>query len=236
MKYRLFVTLLFLLLVSSTVINTVFAQTATVGVSIGETFDYDYRIFWGSTNTTATPPSEYIEINKTKTIQMRIIEISGTTINLQCIKNYENGTQKVESGNINIDTGTIDVPYGFLIISANLSANQKMYPSGGNQIITSTSFRLYPNGQRETNCYISETTFEITEIYFDKLKGIAVDYYYEMNIPSESYTTTIREVLTNTNSDVWTIPELSTLLVPLSLFAGTAALLVAKVAKKRRRL
>jgi hypothetical protein len=228
MKLRLFTALSIISILFLTVVGTTFAQTATVGVSKGETFDYTYSFVWSSTNPSATPPSEYVEFNNTQTIQMKITDVSGTQINLQCIKHFKDGTQNVESGYINVDSGAIEVPYGYLIISANLSINQKMYPSGGHQTITGTSLRSYSSGQRETNSYISESTSEKTEINFDKLKGIAVDYSYQTQETSGGYTTTIKEILTNTNSDVWSvIPEFPSAAVLMLLLIAVPIVLVA---------
>jgi hypothetical protein len=240
MNFRQFATLsTVFLIISLAFITPTFAQTSLVGVSNGETYDYNYSFIWTSTNPKATPPSEYVEFNKTQTIQMKITDVSGTRISLQCIKHFKDGTQSIESGYIDVDSGSIEVPYGYLIVSANLSANQKMYPSGGHQIITSTYMKDYTSGQRETNRYLSESDSETTDISFDKLKGVAVDYSYESRETSGGYTTTITEVLTNTNSDVWavsqvaaspspSVPEFSLLIVPVVLAAASAVLLLTK--------
>lgn len=75
------------------------------------------------------------------------------------------------------------MPYRFLIIAGNLNANDKIYPSGGQATINETILRTYPNGDRETNKRLVETTsekhYEKTEVYYDKIKGIAVESYYE---------------------------------------------------------
>ena len=98
--------------------------------------------------------------------------------------------------------------YGNLIISANLNANDKMYPSGGHAVIKDTAMRTYSTGQRETNHYIDESTsqdsYQKTEIFFDKAKGVAVNYYSEDRETSDGITTMVIETLTNTNADVWT--------------------------------
>lgn len=216
--------------------GTAFAQTAIVGVSKGETFDYSYSIIWSSTNPTATPPNEYIELNKTQSIQLKVTEVSVSKISIEKTASLRDGTQNKATGYININTGDIEINYGTLIVSANLNANDKLYPSGGNAKVSDTSARTYPSGQRETNHYISETTnqnyYEKVEIYYDKQKGVAVNYYYESRETSDGYTATTKETLTNTNSEVWSISEFPTYIIALVIVSASIFLLLAKNNKK----
>ena len=75
----------------------------------------------------------------------------------------------------------------------------------------------------------------------DKMKGIAVDYSYEIRETSGDFTIVSTERLTNTNSDVWSVtptasvtpvPEFPLFVVPLLLIVATSMLLVA--IKKRK--
>jgi|WetSurMetagenome_2_1015567.scaffolds.fasta_scaffold10565_4 hypothetical protein len=211
--------------------GTALAQTATVGVSKGETFDYNYSLIWTSTDPAATPPNDYIELNKTQSIQLRVTDISGSNISLEKTTTLKDGTQSTATGYVDINTGTIGINYGSLIVSANLNANDKLYPSGGNAIIRDTSTRTYTSGQRETNHYISETTSpnysEKVEIYFDKQKGVAVNYNYESQETSDGNTATTTETLTNTNSDAWAvIPEFPSMAVLMVLLIAIPIVLV----------
>ena len=192
------------LLFTSIFAATVSAQTVTVGVSKGETFDYSYSIIWTSTDPSATPPSDLVEYNNTQKFQFKINDISGPTLNVDVIRLFNNGSQKVESGTINVENGLVTVPYGFLIVGANLAKGQQVYPNGGHQTITDTVTRSYPNGQRETNVISGQDSEQKTVIYFDKIKGITVDYSYTIYETSGSYSIVSTEQLINTNSDVWT--------------------------------
>jgi hypothetical protein len=204
MKNKLFITIISLT-ISLTLVSTVSAQTAVPGVYKNETFNYTYDLFWTSTNPSSLPPSFFIALNETEQVQIKISEVSGSKIDLTVTEHYRNGTQHVDSGNIDISTGVIEAPYGYLIISANLNVGQRLYPLGGHQEITSTYLKSYPTGQRETNQYVSPIGIEEVAIDFDKIKGIAISYTHELVETSSGYTTTITEVLTNTNSDVWTV-------------------------------
>jgi hypothetical protein len=231
MKAKL-ISFLIILLEFSVIFVTAHAETAVVGVSLGETFDYSYMLTWSSTDPTAIPPSTYIELNKTYSIQFKVTDISGSKISLEKTATFKDGTQTKETGYVDIDTGDIQINYGSLIVSANLNVEDKLYPSGGHAIVNDASTRTYPSGQRETNHYIFETTdqdyYEKIEIFFDKQTGVAVDYSYETTETSDGYTTTAHETLTSTNADVWTVPEFPTLIIPLLLLIAISIVIVAK--------
>ena len=206
------------------------AQSVVAGVSKGEVFDYSYSLIWTSTDSSATPPSDLVEFNNTQKIEFKITEVSGAEISVDFIRLFNNGTQTVQSGSINVESGTVTVPYGFLIVGANLNKNQQVYPTGGHQTITDTVMRSYAGVQRETNVISGGDSSEKTTINFDKIKGIAVDYSYEIRESSGDFTIISTESLTNTNSDVWTvIPEFPSFAVlALLLFAIPLVLIAYK--------
>src|SRR3989304_3838970 len=183
MKAKLFATLCTLSLLVIAILGTAFAQTVTVGVSLGNILDYNYSLFWNSTDPTATVPPEYIELNNTQLIQINIKNVSGTLINMDITKHFRNGTETTQNGNIDVDKQIIDIPYGFLIIRANANPDEKIYPSGGHATITETILRTYAQGTRETDRKSTRLNsshgYEKIEIYFDKTTGVAPEYYFE---------------------------------------------------------
>lgn len=236
MKAKLFATLFTLSLLIIAILGTALAQTVTVGVNPGNILEYNYSLFWNSTDPTATVPAEYVELNNTQLIQINIKSVSGSQINMDVTKHFKNGTQSTENGNIDVDKSIIDIPYGFLIIRANANADEKIYPSGGHATITETILRVYENGTRETNHYLSEDTDEDTyekiEIYFDKTTGVVVEYYSELRETSDSYTTTTKETATLDSSILWTIPEFPAYAILLIL--TFTSLFIALYAKRLR--
>ena len=60
------------------IIVTVSAGSAIVGVSKGQTFDYSYQLLWSSTDPNAVAPSNYIQLNNTQTIQLKVTDVSGS--------------------------------------------------------------------------------------------------------------------------------------------------------------
>jgi len=187
----------------STTATRVSAQTIFPGVSKGEVFDYSYSLIWASTNPSATPPSDLVEYNNTQQIQFKITGVSGSTLNVDFIRHFKNGSQTIQSGTINLENGQTTVPYGFLIIGSNLAKNQQVYPNGGHVVITDTVTRSYSTGQRETNLISGGDATSKTSTYYDKVKGIAVEYSYEIDSFSNSYSVVSTERMVNTNSDVW---------------------------------
>jgi hypothetical protein len=214
-------------------LSTVSAQSVTSGVSKGQTIDYSYNIIWTSNDPSAVPSAESIEFNNTQTIEFRITDVSSSTVSLDFFRYFKNGTMASQSGTINLDSGTSNVPYGFLIIGANIDKDQKVYPSGGHQIITDTVTRSYSSGQRETNVISGGDSSEKMTTYFDKATGVAVDYTYDIYTHNGNYLTTSTEKMITTNADTWTttIPEYSILPVAIILIVVSLATLV--LAKRR---
>lgn len=209
---RLSILFVILLLCSSTFIaltQTATAQTVVAGVSKGEVFDYSYNLLWTSTDPSATPPSEVIEYRNIEKTQIKITDVSNSVITIDLISYFKNGSQGVQTGTTNIASGIYTVPYGCLIIGANLAKNQQIYPNGGHQTITDTIMCTYSSGQRETNVVSGEDSSQRTVISYDKIKGIAVDYAYTTYETSGSYITNTTETLINTNSAVWAVSPAS---------------------------
>ncbi len=206
MKTNRLAILTIILLCTSSILaitQTASTQTVVAGVSRGETFDYSFSLLWTSTDPAATPPNELVEYNNTQQIQFRITDVSGTILTVDFIRHFKNGTQSLASGTINIQSGLVTVPYGFFIIGANLVKNERVYPTGGYQTILDTVMRSYPSGQRETNVISGSDSSQNTTIYFDKIKGIAVEYFCETFETSGASNTVTTEKIVNTNSDVW---------------------------------
>jgi hypothetical protein len=130
------------------------------------------------------------------------------------------------------------MPHGNLIIAANLNANDKIYPSGGDATVNGTVERTYQTGSRQTNEQLVETTsdnhYEKTDVYYDKTKGIAVSSYYESIDTFGSETETFTETITNTNADDWTVPEFPIIIVPLLSMIAVSLILIAKKKHKIR--
>lgn len=199
------IAIIIILSIALTTTPLVLAQTVTVGVNPGDTFNYSYKINWDSTDPAATVPTQYQELNDTQFIRITVVTVTGSLINVDVTRHFNNGTEQTENGNIDVDTQVLEIPYTILIIRANANPGEKIYPAGGHATLTDTATRTYSIGQVDTVRYLSpDTISEKTEIYYERANGVAVEYNFISQETSGSYVTTSREtVLINS----WVIPE-----------------------------
>jgi hypothetical protein len=233
MKTNFVPTVILLCLLTIALTQSAFAQTATVGVNPGNTFNYSYMLTWTSTDPTATAPTAYEELNNTQFIRISVISVTGSLINIDFTRHFNNGTENTQNGNIDVNTQLLEIPYSVLIIRAGANSGEKIYPEGGHATLNDTATRTYPIGQIETIRYVSpdtaDSSFQKTEIFFDKANGAGLEYNLESQETSGSYTTTTKETLMITS---WVIPEFpSTAVLMLLLIAIPIVLLAYK--KKR---
>ena len=217
--------ILFLTIISTPV---VLAQTVTVGVNPGNTFNYSYKINWDSTDPHAIVPAQYGELNTTQFIRITVITVTGSLINVDVTRHFNNGTEQTQNGNIDVNTQVLEIPYSVLIIRADANPGEKIYPAGGHAILTDTATRTYSIGPVDAVRYVSPDTTggnsEKTEIYYDRTNGVAVEYNFISQETSGSYVTTTREtVLINS----WVIPEFPSTAVLMFLLIAIPIVLVA---------
>ncbi|MGD6934648.1 MAG: hypothetical protein ACQCN5_10625 [Candidatus Bathyarchaeia archaeon] len=250
MKSKTFLATLLLVTFALSFANSAFAKTTvSPGVVAGDVFEYSYKVTWSSTDGSLPVPSDIVQLNQIQGFQIKITSVIGTTVNAEVTKTFKNGSTTTETGFVDVESGSIRLPYGFLIVPSNLNVNEKIY-SSGDAIINRTVTRSYTTGDRQTNERIVENTaenhYDKTDVYYDKIKGIGVSSFYESIDTYGSETENYTETITNTNSDVWavaqasnslasptpTVPEFPLLAVPLLFAAVSAVLLVGKNVKK----
>jgi len=235
---NLIMTLFFTILLSTMVMTSVVAQSRIVGVNVGDWFKYgEVSGSWSSDDPNAIFPS--LEFNYTDWMLISVEDISGTNITFQSTWHFTNGTEKIETGHIDIDTGEGNMTLS--AISANLSPNDPIYSSPGysTQKINGTIIRTYPDGVRDTN-YMNITT-EINQTglyqyismtwYWDKSSGMFVEMAQDVESQIENYTTSWSLLLRITESNVWVIPEFPSVII-LPIFV-TATLIVAIIYRKK---
>jgi len=227
------VSLLFVLILTSVV-----AQERIVGVNVGDWFRYgDITVNWSSNDPNATLPPNSEKLNETEWMLLSVENVSGTTITFQSTWHFKNGTEKIESGYINIDTGDTE-NMGGAAISANLEANDTLYTAYASKI-NETVVRTYPDSVRETN-HLNVTLeeslmqyyhYRSDNLYWDKQTGILVEQYVEEIEQTEEYLTTYSASVRITESSVWVIPEFP---IRTSMLLILIVLTVAIVLYKRR--
>jgi hypothetical protein len=228
MKTKLIRATIILFLIAMTVTGTVTAQNAIVGVNPGDRFDYNYSITWDSTNPGAQVPEADVDLNNTEFVRISIVNVTGTRINADFTRQYKNGTVIKKNGNIDVYSQILEIPYSVLIIRAFANTNEKIYPAGGYPTLSETEFRTTSVGRIETIHFLSPTTsqlnYERTEIFYDRTRGVGLEYNFEARETSGSYVTTTKVTLLLTS---WVIPEFSSIF-PLSLaLIGIASSVIA---------
>jgi hypothetical protein len=219
------------LLVILTVMGTVCAQAPVnyVGVSAGDSFKYNLSFLWSSTNSVEKAPSSLVASNQTDYYQVNIQTTATSTVILQTAWRFQNGTIVNGTEAVDVSTGTGS---SILVYAANLSASGLLYPLATDLpwIINSTEIRSYTGGFRTVNHIavnrtdVANQAYSYMSLYFDKQTGIliestTVDVY--SNLPNQTFT----RQLTLQESNVWTIPEFTPIMIlPLALAASALVL------------
>jgi hypothetical protein len=233
MKTTLTVATITIFILTIAAIGAVSAQIAVVGVTRGNTLTYSYKMNWNSTDPNAVVPAADVDLNNTNFIQLRIVNVTNTAINIDFVRTFKNGTAIIQNGNVDVNSQIIQIPYGMLIIRANANPNEKVYPAGGHATLNETSLRTYSIGQVETIHYLfstnSSTYYEKTEIYYDRASGAALEYNFEARETSGTFVATTNETMMITSWAV--LPEFPTTVFLAGLLIALS--LVAIIAKKR---
>jgi hypothetical protein len=221
-------TIIIILLLATISTPIVLAQTVTVRVNPGDTFNYSYSNNWDSTDPAATVSTQYEELNTTQFIRITVITVSGSLINVDVTRHFNNGTEQTQNGNIDVNTQVLEIPYSALIIRADANPGEKIYPAGGHATLSDTATRTYDVGQIDTIRYISPDATgdntQKTEIYYSRTNGVGVEYNFVTQETSGSYVTTTRETLLIKS---WVIPEFPAAAVLLILLLAIPIVLIA---------
>lgn len=238
LKIKPLLTLLFLLW--SATVGMSISQGRIVGVQEGDYFRYaDFEVNWTSTDPNATFPPHgkewIVERNKTKWMSLSVQNIAHTFISFQCVKHFEDETEKINEGLVDVDTGLGEM--GFFAISANLDANDSVYTGNPYSAwkVNRTIIRAYPDSSRETNHLnmtweLSGTTNEtstngtiwlLKNNYWDRTSGILVERSYEEIEQTGEYTTTVETSYRLIESNLWVVPEFSVYTLIVTLIVTT---------------
>ena len=215
----------------SAMVLTSSAQERIVGVNVDDWFKFgDITVSWSSNDPNATFPVWLEEMNETEWMLMSVEGIFDTNITFQTVDHYKNGTERIQDGYIDIDTGDSSeetnetASMELMAISVYLDVNDTVYTSGDYSTwkINETVVRTYPDGVRETNHVnmtweysftINETEYYVynsMSYYWDRESGIIVEYYYGGINQIGEYLTTWSTLVRTTESNVWVIPEFPT--------------------------
>jgi len=206
----------------------------TPGVNVGDTFTYGNGSFnWYSNDPSATPPTEWKDLNQTDWFLVSVENVVGTNVTGSFLSHFSNGTETTEGGWVDVDTGD-DGNMSLFFISANLDSGDSIYSSGeySTWMINETIPKTYLGGPRDTNhlnitMEMSEPPFYVYlswDVYWDRTTGVLVEMSMSSN-QTMIYTTAWSFSIELTESNKWVIPEfagpLQTLLLLTSLTLAT---------------
>lgn len=210
----------------------VFAQSGVVGVSEGDWFSYEFNFDWYSDEENMTMPED-IPIDymlKGDFLRFDVSAVSGSNVTGQFEVNYQNGTEEIMVGWVDVATG--EGKFSNWLISSDLEANDFTYPTEFGGMINETVMLSTPLGSRETNhieySFGTETEYGDdyymfgVSVYWDKEMGILVEMSFESEMMTNGNLTTASGGWKLADSNVATIPEFST-------FALVATFIVAAV-------
>jgi len=227
---------LFIFLCFTMIGVTLIQAQATVGVSKGDEFEYKmYAVF--NSDFLDTPPSDLVELNQTQWLRVTVTDVSGSKISAHVITHFRNGTEEEVDGFCDVDTGEVSQDGIPPFIGADLNSFDEVNPSASEPYyINATIVRDYPDGQRETNLLSFVQTEEneqvgtytrTTTYYFDKAKGVPVEFLYDF------YYTGLRSTVhyNLVSSNVWVIPEFPVwIILPLFIAVALSALTIKRKA------
>ncbi len=150
------------------------APEIRVGVKVGDMVKYgDFIALWGSDVPGAVAPQNLIDINNTSYVVNTVLSVSGTTISFESRTLYLNGTEDVETKDVDVVSGNGSGNLTF--VSAGLGASDKVYSIGNvtDARLNSTSLRSYCGLWRETNL------LNTTQVFPDASMALWVEYYWD---------------------------------------------------------
>ncbi|MEJ2240603.1 MAG: hypothetical protein P8Y18_00440 [Candidatus Bathyarchaeota archaeon] len=167
---------LVLMLLSIMFVQLSAAQVRTVGVSEGDWFKYGLDLDWNYDLEESPEDFIFRDFLEGDLITLTIQDISGTNVTGQFTINYENNTQKVLTGSVDIVTGEGDLKNWLL--SADLIAGNPLYETEIDETINETIIQTYPWGSRQTNQLIYSYNFSQDEDY----SALNLGFYWDQEI------------------------------------------------------
>ncbi len=137
------------------------AQVRTVGVEEGDWFKYGLDLDWDYELDESPEDFIFTDFLQGDMITLTIQDVSGTNVTGQFTIHYENNTEKILTGSVDLVTGEGDLRNWLL--SANLIANNPLYETEIDEKINETITQTYPWGSRQTNQLIYSYNFSSGE-------------------------------------------------------------------------
>ncbi|MDG6221983.1 MAG: hypothetical protein QCH99_01825 [Candidatus Bathyarchaeota archaeon] len=216
----------------------VFAQTGTVGVNEGDWFTYGFSFDFYSEDSEMEMPEDvpFGYLAEGEVIRFDVLGVSGSNVSGQFSVNYENGTQEVITGWVDVATG--EGEFANWLISSGLDAGDFVYPSMMDEMINETVMLETSAGMIETSHIeysmgepVGDTYYVFgVNIYWDRQTGVLVEMSFESEMMLLGNLTTASGGWKLTGSNITTIPEFFAPALITTFVATTVAVFVIKKA------
>lgn len=244
MVTRLAAVALLCVLLCFTTAESVLAQTVPVGVSKGNTFTYDIKGLWNSSNSSLSVGHNMLQLNETEYFKVTITDVNDSDVSMHTVWAFKNGTDFEIDSKINVATGIYNY-YFWAVFPSNLNVGDRIHPYGPDQIkVNGSSTSYYNNTGRETNRFLvtgefastdnsSRTYTDFMTVHFDKQTGMLVELYDSKTYTNPAYSETTIWKITDTNA--FTDPGFPiTILIVAIIVAAALITLIALIALKKR--
>jgi hypothetical protein len=175
-------------LLAAMFVQTGFAQLRTAGVSEGDWFKYGFTFDWDYELNTTPEDFIFTDFLQGDWVTLTIQDVTGTNVTGQFTIHFENDTEKLLTGSVDLTTGEGDLRNW--LISADLNANDSLYASEIDEIINETVIQTYPWGSTETNHLLysfnftegEDYSFLCLDLYWDREMGILTEMSFEAEV------------------------------------------------------
>jgi hypothetical protein len=214
------------------------AKDSKLGVAKGDIFYYNMYGVFTSSNPNAVINVPPFEANNTDWVRIEITSVSGSVISHVYTLHYVNGSmQRIEGQTDTARSSSWSSGFnGIPICSANLSTGDPMETV--QLTINETIDKDYPDGARETNHVMWNSSVDYGECYFDRQTGMLVELcrVHLYANPATGEVVSKEDVVKMTSASTWVVRKFPTCLAPslLIVMASLATLIVGTVAYRAR--
>ena len=244
-----------LILIYVASLGMVTCQSRQPGVMVGDTFKYTFNFEINASSSQFDFASLFESLSAIvrdiEWIQLRITQVSGTSVTAQATTQFKNGTQQTNTQTTDISTGEGEL--SMFLIAANLGPNDKIY-ANTEAVINGTQTKLYPSGTREVNYQSINMSFLVSQeeladfnitgplnqnnlqqTFWDKQTGALIELSYSMVSESELLNADISLNVELIETNVYTIPEYAGLtFLAIILLTSSIVIGFAKVNRKEK--
>lgn len=170
-------------------------KEAVPGVHVGDTFTYSLKGNSALFSLDATEPEGFTQYNNTEYYKVIITEVNGSSVSMDTVWRFINGSEVKNKQTINLSTGigTDQITGFWAIYASNLNQNDLLRPAVTDGIrINGTDTKTYANSTtRQRNTWTLQNEFyDITDPTYSTLREEFITVYFDQE-------TGMLETLTN---------------------------------------